>query len=194
MATKHFKYTKHAYSLILAIAVAVLAGCAQHPARAVRADPAVNAGKIGSRLPDFSAKDFQGKEISSADLRGKVAIIDFWATWCAPCKVEMPGYQKLVDQYGSRGLAAVGFKATMMQDTENPVVFARKAGIRYPLAVSTPDIVADFGGLKGLPTTFVYDRQGILRQKIIGFEPTSDLEKILLPLLNAKDGPPTEGE
>lgn len=183
MATQH---NRNPIPLLLAVAAVMLAGCARHPARAVQVDSAANAGKIGSWLPDFSAKDFQGRVISSEDLRGKVAIVDFWATWCGPCKVEMPGYQKLMGRYGPRGLAVVGFKATMMKDTEDPVVFARKTGIHYPLAVATPDVVQDFGGLKGLPTTFVYDRQGILRQKIIGFEPTSDLEKILLPLLNAK--------
>ena len=66
-------------------------------------------------------KDLQGHEISSADLRGKVVLIDFWATWCQPCKKEMPGYQKLLDRYGSRGFAVVGFKFDTMTDTEDPL-------------------------------------------------------------------------
>ena len=86
--------------------------------------------------PTFSVKDLQGREISSADLRGKVVLIDFWATWCQPCKKEMPGYQKLLDRYGSRGLAVVGFKFDTMRDMEDPVQFAKKIGVRYPLAVA----------------------------------------------------------
>src|SRR6185437_2598501 len=82
---------------------------------------AVAAGEAGSKLPEFSVKDFHGRQISSADLRGKVVIVDFWATWCEPCKREMPGYQRLLNRYGPRGLAVVGFKATMMMDTEDPV-------------------------------------------------------------------------
>ncbi len=139
-------------------------------------------------LPDFNVKDFQGNPLSSSELRGKVAIVDFWATWCEPCKKEMPGYQHLLDRYGSRGLTVVGFKATMMADTEDPVRFAREAGVHYPLAVGAPALAAKFGGLQGLPTTFIYDRHGILRQKIIGFEYTANVEKIVLRLLNA--GPP----
>ena len=134
-------------------------------------------------MPDFSAKDLQGREISSADLRGKVVLIDFWATWCQPCKKEMPGYQKLLDSYGSHGFAVVGLKAEMMKDTEDPLEFAKKIGVRYPLAVATDDMTKKFGGIEGLPTTLLYDRQGILRKKIIGFEYTDAFEAALKPLL-----------
>lgn len=144
------------------------------------------AGEVGSHLPEFSVKDFQGREITSAELRGKVIIVDFWATWCEPCKKEMPGYQHLVDLYGSRGLAVVGFKATMMADTEDPVRFAQKIGVHYPLAVARGGIVEKFGGLQGLPTTFIYDRRGILREKIIGFQYTHVVESEVRPLLETK--------
>lgn len=147
---------------------------------------AVPAGELGSMLPEFSVKDFHGKQISSADLRGKVAIVDFWATWCEPCKREMPGYQHLLDRYRSRGLAVVGFKTTMMMDTEDPVRFARKAGVRYPLATASAGIVSKFGGLQGLPTTLIYDRKGVLRQKIIGFEYTRVVESDIRSLLETK--------
>lgn len=140
-------------------------------------------GEIGSRLPDFVVQGLRGKRISSADLRGKVVLIDFWATWCQPCKTEMPGYQKLLNSYGSRGFAVVGFKATMMADTEDPLRFATRIGVRYPLAVATKGLVQKFGGLQGLPTTFLYDRRGILRKKVIGFEYTQAFESALKPLL-----------
>jgi thiol-disulfide isomerase/thioredoxin len=140
-------------------------------------------GEIGSHLPEFSMKDLRGREISSADLRGKVVLIDFWATWCQPCKKEMPGYQKLLDLYGPRGFAVIGFKFDTMADTEDPVRFARKIGVRYPLAVAPDDLKQKFGGIEGLPTTLLYDRQGILRKKIIGFEYTDPLEAVLKPLL-----------
>jgi thiol-disulfide isomerase/thioredoxin len=134
-------------------------------------------------LPEFSVKDLQGREISSADLSGKVVLIDFWATWCQPCKKEMPGYQKLLDRYGSRGFAVVGLKADMMKDTEDPLEFAKKIGVGYPLALATDDMTKKFGGIEGLPTTLLYDRKGILRRKVIGFEYTDDFEADLTPLL-----------
>lgn len=140
-------------------------------------------GEIGSRLPDFSVKDLHGREISSDDLKGKVVLIDFWATWCQPCKKEMPGYQKLVDLYGSRGFAVVGLKFDTMKDMENPAVFAKKIGVHYPIAVATEDLKQKFGGIEGLPTTMLYDRHGLLCKKIIGFEYTDAIETDLKPLL-----------
>jgi len=161
-----------------------LAGCNSHSASPPPPKENVIApGEIGSRLPDFSVNDLQGREISSADLRGKVVLIDFWATWCQPCKKEMPGYQKLVDRYGSRGFAVVGFKFDTMMDMEDPVIFAKKIGVRYPLAVAADDLEQKFGGIEGLPTTMLYDRQGILRKKVIGFEYTNVIESELKPLL-----------
>jgi thiol-disulfide isomerase/thioredoxin len=168
----------------LVFAALVFAGCHQHSASTTKpAQPVIAAGEIGSRLPDFSVKDFQGREISSSDFRGKVLLVDVWATWCQPCKKEMPGYQKLLDRYGSSGFAVLGLKATMMMDTENPMQFAREAGVHYPLAIASPQATQALGGILGLPTTFLYDRQGILRYKIIGFEYTNVIEAQLKPLL-----------
>lgn len=170
--------------LALSLAAVVLAGCKQHPASPpTLREPVIAPGEIGSRLPEFSLKDLHGRGISSADLRGKVVLIDFWATWCQPCKKEMPGYQKLADRYSSLGFVVVGFKFDTMTDTEDPILFAKKIGIRYPLAVAADDLKQQFGGVEGLPTTMLYDRQGILRKKVIGFEYTNVIESELKPLL-----------
>lgn len=171
--------------LALSLAGAGLVGCTQHPASPPqpKEEAVIAAGVTGSRLPGFSLKDLQGREISSADLYGKVVLIDFWATWCQPCKKEMPGYQKLADVYGSRGFVVVGLKFDTMMDIEDPVLFAKKIGVRYPLAVATDDLKQKFGGIEGLPTTLLYDRQGILRKKVIGFEYTNVIEAELKPLL-----------
>jgi thioredoxin-related protein len=95
----------------------------------------------------------------------------------------MPGYQQLLDRYGSRGLVVIGFKFDTMKDAEDPVRFARKIGVRYPLAIASEDLKQKFGGIEGLPTTLLYDREGKLRQKIIGFEYTNVVESDLKPLL-----------
>ena len=175
---------RHLVNLFLIFAAVMLAGCGQHSASTTKpAQPTIAAGEIGSRLPDFSVKDFQGRELSSSDFRGKVLLVDVWATWCQPCKKEMPGYQELLDRYGSRGFAVLGLKATMMMDTEDPLQFAREAGVHYPLAIASPQTTQALGGILGLPTTFLYDRQGILRYKVIGFEYTNVIEAQLKPLL-----------
>src|SRR6266478_6131363 len=170
--------------LSLSFAVIALAACNQHPASVAQPRRTVIApGELGSHLPDFSVKDLQGREISSADLHGKVVLVDFWATWCQPCKKEMPGYQKLLDLYGSRGFAVIGFKFDTMIDIEDPLQFAKKIGVLYPLAVAPDDLKQQFGGIEGLPTTMLYDRQGILRKKVIRFEYTDAFESALKPLL-----------
>jgi thiol-disulfide isomerase/thioredoxin len=122
-----------------------LAGCNRSASPVQAKEMKVAAGEVGSRLPDFSATDLEGHKLSSADLRGKVVLIDIWATWCGPCEKEMPGYQKLADQYGARGFAVLGLKASMMADTENPLRFARKIGVHYPLLVATDDLLQKFG-------------------------------------------------
>ena len=170
--------------LVLVLAAVGLAGCNPHSASPARPkEDVLAAGEIGSRLPDFSVRDLQGRDLSSADLRGKVVLIDFWATWCQPCKKEMPGYQKLLDRYGSRGFVVIGFKLDTMKDVEDPVLFAKKIGVRYPLVVAADELKQKFGGIEGLPTTLLYDRKGILRKKVIGFEYTDVIESELKPLL-----------
>ncbi|HET7892142.1 MAG TPA: redoxin domain-containing protein [Candidatus Sulfotelmatobacter sp.] len=160
-----------------------LAGCNQRSASPSQAAKHIAAGEMGSSLPDFSVQDLQGRSLSSADFRGKVVLIDFWATWCQPCKKEMPGYQSLEDRYGSQGFAVIGLKFETMPDMEDPIQFAKEIGVHYPLAVATDDLKNKFGGIEGLPTTLIYDRQGVLRSKVIGFEYTNAIESALKPLL-----------
>jgi len=170
--------------LLLSLLTVGLVGCSRQSANPPREKQSViSAGEIGSRLPDFTVEDLQGHKISSADLHGKVVLVDFWATWCQPCKQEMPGYQKLLDRYGSQGFVVVGLKFDTMMDMEDPLKFTKKIVVRYPLAVATDDLKRNFGGIEGLPTTMLYDRHGILRQKVIGFEYTDTFEAYLKPLL-----------
>lgn len=168
---------------LLTIAIFCLAACNKPPARATSRERSVPPGEVGSRLPEFSLKTLDGREVASSQLRGKVVLIDYWATWCAPCKQEMPGYQKLADRYGPRGLAVVGMKFDAMADTIDPLKFAKSIGVRYPLAVPNDDLNLKFGGIEGLPTTMIYDRNGVLRKKIIGFEYTAVVEAALTALL-----------
>ncbi|HEX4535559.1 MAG TPA: TlpA disulfide reductase family protein [Candidatus Acidoferrum sp.] len=94
--------TLRKYLLVLGFAGIGLAGCTQHPVGSspvAAAAAAAGPGEMGSAMPAFDLKDLRGKKLLSDNLRGKVVLIDFWATWCGPCKKEMPGYQKLQDEY-----------------------------------------------------------------------------------------------
>jgi len=168
---------------VLIVAGIGLAGCQHSASAAPQKAVSVQAGEVGSSLPEFIVTDLRGRQVSSTDLRGKVVLIDFWATWCGPCKKEMPGYQKLFDQYGAQGFTVIGFKFDTMKDTENPLSFAKRLGIRYPLLVASDQIKQKFGGIEGLPTTLLFDRKGILRNKVIGFEYTTTIEAYVKQLL-----------
>ncbi|HEY4817775.1 MAG TPA: redoxin domain-containing protein [Candidatus Acidoferrum sp.] len=172
------------YLLVLGFAGVGLAGCKQHPVGSSQVAAAgVAPGEIGSHLPVFDLKDLRGHETSSAELKGKVVLIDFWATWCQPCKKEMPGYQKLLERYGPLGFVIIGFKFDTMADTEDPLQFAHRIGVRYPLAIASDELKQRFGGVEGLPTTMLYDREGILRKKVVGFEYPEAFESAIKPLL-----------
>ena len=161
--------------IVLAVLISAGVAWAQHPDDAF----------VGQKAPELKVGDawINSPPLKLEQLRGKVVLIDFWATWCQPCKTEMPGYQKLLDRYGPRGFVVIGFKFDTMMDMEDPLLFAKKIGVRYPLAVAADDLKQKFGGIEGLPTTMLYDRQGILRKKIIGFEYTDAFETALGPLL-----------
>ena len=142
---------------------------------------AVPAGELGSILPDFKIRDITGREVSSSAWRGKVVLVDFWASWCQPCKVEMPGYQELQDRYGPRGLIVIGIAL----DTNSAAVagFAKKLGVRYVLVLNSPELQQKFGGILGLPTTMLFDRNGVLRDKVIGFQYKDKAESAVRALL-----------
>ena len=170
--------------LFLSFAALGLVGCDQHPTNRIQPKQGViPAGEIGSRLPVFSVKDLQGRKIS---------WLTFAAKWCSSisgrhgagrARKRCQATRNSVDRYGSRGFAVIGFKFDIMKDTEDPALFAKKIGVRYPLAIASDDLKRKFGGIEGLPTTMLYDRQGVLRKKIIGFEYTDIFESALKPLL-----------
>jgi peroxiredoxin len=142
-----------------------------------------DAAEVGKSAPQFSVAGIDGKELSLKDYSGKVLVINFWATWCAPCREEIPHFTKLYSGYKSKGVEFLGIS---MDDGELKDVrelvkdFGRKQRVEYPLAVGNPDVANAFGGVASLPTTFVVDRGGKIIKKYTGYseEVTQDLEDI----------------
>ena len=115
--------------------------------------------KSTATAPDFSLPTADGKTLKLSDYKGKAVIIDFWATWCPPCRKGIPDLIELQKKYGSKGLQIIG--VSVDQDTKKDVVpFIKDKGINYPVVYADNSIIMKYGGIRAIPTSFVIDKQG----------------------------------
>ena len=131
--------------------------------------------KIGSTAPNFSLANMKGDKVQLSSFKGKAVVLDFWATWCEPCKLEMPWMVDLQKKYGPQGLQIIG---VAMDDADDQTIteFARKMGVNYPLLRGTEAVADLYGGLDGLPSTFFLDRSGKIVDEGVGLMSQSVIE------------------
>ena len=134
------------------------------------------------KAPNLSLKDINGKTIKLADLRGKVVLPNFWATWCAPCRTEIPDLIKKRLEYRRRGLHIVGITYPPERITEVRQ-FARELKINYPVAIGSKETKQAFTSSETLPLTVIIDRQGMIRGIIEGIMYSDEFEEKVKPLL-----------
>ncbi len=134
------------------------------------------------KVPAWTLRDVDGREVKSSDFKGKVVVIDFWATWCPPCRKEIPDYIALQKKYAERGLVILGF--SMDEGPASDVkAFGVKMKVNYPLLMADGAVAEAFGGIEGLPTAFVIDREGNIRHRKVGLSDPAAYEKLIASLL-----------
>lgn len=134
--------------------------------------------------PAWTLKDVNGQEVSSAQFAGKVMVVDFWATWCGPCRVEIPGYVALQKKYGKDRLVIIGVSVDQGPDVVKKFIQANR--VDYQIVMADDEVVQAFGGEEGInaiPTTFIIDREGKIRDRKLGAEETEEFEKRLATYL-----------
>src|SRR5712671_6111039 len=170
-------------SLVVAAILLIGSGCSS--SRTVKA--AVKDHKDRKKAPEFALKDANGQTVHLADYRGKVVLLDFWATWCGPCKIEIPWFKEFERQHKDKGFAVIG---VAMDDGGWDVVkpFASFMKINYRVVVGNDTLADQYGGIEAMPTTFLIDRDGYIAATHVGLSPKDDFEDGILQLLQARNG------
>ena len=141
--------------------------------------------KQSSPAPDFSLESLDGKTTRLSDFRGKAVLLNFWATWCGPCKIEMPWFVDFQKQYGTQGLQIVG---VAMDDASKEDIgkFAKDMGVNYPILIGKEAVGDQYGGVPALPETFLIARDGKIVDKIIGLRGKAEIEDAIKEALNTR--------
>ena len=129
----------------------------------------------GQVAPDFTLASLDGKTLKLSDFHGKAVLLNFWATWCEPCKVEMPWFVELQTKYGPQGLQVLG---VAMDDASPKEIseFAKKMGVNYPIVIGKEAVGDEYGGIPYLPSTFYISRGGKVIDRIFGLVSRSEIE------------------
>jgi cytochrome c biogenesis protein CcmG/thiol:disulfide interchange protein DsbE len=136
--------------------------------------------QVGDTAPDFSLPDINGKTVKLSDFAGKVVILDFFATWCPPCREEIPDFIKLQSEYKDKGFAMVGVAIVSLEEARE---YAVKAGINYPVLIDDGKTSASYGPIRSIPTTFVIGKDSKIARIYIGYRPKDVFEKDIRGLI-----------
>ena len=168
--------------VVVAFVVALMLYVGYHKAR--RSGPTSRLTQ-SSPAPDFSLESLDGKTTRLSDFRGKAVLLNFWATWCGPCKIEMPWFVDFQKQYGSQGLQIVG---VAMDDASKEDIgkFAKDMGVNYPILIGKESVGDQYGGIPGLPESFLIARDGKIVDKIIGLRGKAEIEDAIKEALNTR--------
>lgn len=152
---------------------------------------ALGVASSSAAAPAFTLTTLSGDVVTGESLRGRVVLVNFWATWCPPCRVEMPGFQRVYDARRADGFTILGVSTDARRE---PVVsFLVDRGITYPVAMASGSVAADFGGANMLPTSFLIDREGRIRYEVRGIFAEAALSRAVDKLLAEPSTPSGDG-
>jgi cytochrome c biogenesis protein CcmG/thiol:disulfide interchange protein DsbE len=135
--------------------------------------------------PDFTLQSLDGKSMRLSDLRGKAVLLNFWATWCSPCKIETPWLVELQNRYGHDGLQVVGVE--MGDDSKEDIAqFTKDMGVNYPILIGKEAVGEAYGGVPALPESFFIGRDGKIVDKIIGLKGKAEIEDSIKKALDTQ--------
>jgi cytochrome c biogenesis protein CcmG/thiol:disulfide interchange protein DsbE len=169
------------------VVVAVVAAAMLYFGMHMSRRPGPPSGAKSSDAPDFTLESLDGKNMRLSDLRGKAVLLNFWATWCGPCKIETPWLVELQNQYGHDGLQVVGVE--MGDDGKDEISkFMKDMGVNYPVLIGKEAVGEAYGGVPALPETFFIGRDGKIVDKIIGLKGKGDIEDSIKKALDTPVG------
>lgn len=163
--------------VILAIIVFIASRYWSGPTRSVPGSNAVTR----PLAPDFSVTDLSGQTLQLSRYRGKVVVLNFWATWCSPCRSEIPRFVDLQKKYGRDGLQIIGI--SLDDDPKLVRGFYQELGMNYPVAIGDAKLAEQYGGILGLPVSFLISRDGRIHAKHVGEADLSLIEREIKSLL-----------
>jgi len=134
------------------------------------------------KAPDFELALIDGTPIRLSELEGQVVLIDFWATWCGPCRMSIPHLVELQTELAERSFTVLGISLDRT-GSDGVASFASRLGINYPVAMGTGEVQRAYGGVPSIPTAFLVDREGYVVRMFRGYQPKDVLKKEILPLL-----------
>jgi peroxiredoxin len=144
----------------------------------------------GKPAPDFELSTLDGKKVKLSDLRGKAVLVNFWATWCGPCKIEMPWLADLQTKYASRGLVVLGISVDE-GSADKIASFSKEMGVNYTVLRTTDQVSDKYGGIDGLPTNFYVGRDGMVVEQVAGLVSKDVMEsEIAMALAHVGPGNP----
>lgn len=140
--------------------------------------PACQTDANSGKAPDFTLLNLQNETVSLSDFRGKVVILNFWATYCPPCRVEIPDFIRLQNQHGKDGLVVLGI-STDPNGSQVLPRFVQAMEINYPVLLATSKVIEDYGNIYALPVTFVMDRDHKILKQYTGMVTQEELTPIV---------------